>query len=91
LVTAASEGFSIPALSSSARTARRPASVLAEHDRVRAAQDAEQRPPAAAIVRGALDQARDLDELHRHAADPRHCRHRPRRREGVVAGSDLDA
>jgi hypothetical protein len=64
---------------------------VAEHHRVCAAQHAEQRAPAAAVLGGAGDQARDLDELHANAANERDGRHRPRGRERVVAGLDLDA
>ena len=66
------------------------ARAAAVDDRVDRAQDAEQRPAAAPIVRGAADQARDLDQLDEHAADPGQRRHRPERGERVVAGLDLD-
>ena len=41
--------------------------VLAEDDRVGAAKHAEQRASASAILAGAGDQPRDLDQLHEHA------------------------
>ena len=58
----------------SARTARSSRGVGAGpgavDDRVGRAEDAEQRPAAAAVLGRALDQPRDLDELDEHAADP---------------------
>ena len=42
---------------------------VAEHDRVGAAQDAEQRLAAAAILGGTRNQAGDLDELHAAVVD----------------------
>src|SRR6185295_13523424 len=62
----------------------------AVHDGVGGAEHAEQRPAAAAVLVGALDQPRDLDQLDQHAADPGQGRHRTERGEGVVAGPDLD-
>ena len=59
-------------------------------DPIGRAQDAEQRPTAAAILRGAFDEPRDLDELQQDAADPGQRRDRPERRERVVPGLDLD-
>ena len=93
-VSARSDGFSIPAAATSARTTSSADAALvgrpAEDDRVRVAEDAEQRPAAATVLVGALDQPRDLDELHEHAADPRQRGHGAQRREGVVARLDLD-
>ena len=63
---------------------------VAENDPVRAAQDAEQRAPAAPVLGGPFDQTRDLDELEEHAANPCERWDGPRRRERVVAGFDLD-
>ncbi len=62
----------------------------AVHDRISRAQDAEQRPSPTAVVVGALDEPRDLDELDEDAPDPGECRGRPKRRERVVARLDLD-
>src|SRR4029077_10621322 len=59
-------------------------------DRVRATEDAEQRAAAAAVLVRAPDQARALAQLDEAAADPRQRRHRPRGRERVLAGLDLD-
>ena len=58
--------------------------------RPRTAEDAEQRPTAAAVLVRALDQPRDLHELDEHAADPGERGHRAERRERVVARPDLD-
>jgi len=63
---------------------------VAPEDRIGVAKDTEQRATAAAIAGGALDQARDLDQLDEHAAEAGRRRDRPRRRERVVAGADLD-
>ena len=50
---------------------------LAEHDAVRTAQDAEQRPASTAVLVRALDETGDLDELYQDAADASRGRHRP--------------
>ena len=65
--------------------------VVAEDDRVGAAQDADQRASAAAVLARPRDQPGDLDQLDQDAVDPGQRRHRPRGRERVVAGLDLDA
>ena len=69
------------------RIGARPAAV---DDRVDRPQHAEQRPAAAPVVGRTADQPGDLDELDEDAADPGQRRHRPERRERVVAGLDLD-
>ena len=83
-----------PARSTSARTAEHlgesPDCAHAVDDRIGRAQHAEQRPAATAVVGRTLDEPGDLDQLHQHAADARQRRHRPQRRERVVAGLDLD-
>ena len=88
------DGLSISAAATSSSTVSSsvgsPIGAHAVDDRVGRAKDTEQRPPAPAIVARAGNQARDLDELHEHAADPRQRRHRPERREGVIARLDLD-
>ena len=93
-VAAMNAGFSIPAsgdlVEDHAELARVAAGSRAVDDRVGGAQHAEQRPAAAAVLVRALDQARDLDQLDEHAADPRQRGHRPERGERVVAGPDLD-
>ena len=43
-------------------------------DRVGGAEHAEQRPSPAAVLGRTLDEARDLDQLDEHAADPRQRR-----------------
>ena len=63
---------------------------MAKEDCISATEHAEERPCAAATRGRALDQAWDLDQLHEHAANPSQRRHRPRRRERVGAGLDLD-
>ena len=92
--TARTAGLSMPAAPPRRRTvASSPGSAPARRavdDRIGRAKDAEQRPATAAIVGGALDQPRDLDELDEDAADPRQRRNRAERRERVVAGLDLD-
>ena len=87
-------GFSIPATRDLVQdgpelrgVGARPGAV---DDRVRRAEHAEQRAPAATVLVGALDQARDLDQLDQHAADPRERGNRAQGRERVVAGPDLD-
>ena len=59
-------------------------------DRVGRAEDAQQRAATAPVLRGARDEPGDLYELDEHAADPGQRRHRPERRERVVARLDLD-
>src|SRR5512133_4104207 len=63
---------------------------VTEEDRVRVAEHAEQRTAAAAVLRGSLDQAGDLDELDEHAAQARRRRDRTCRGERIVGGADLD-
>jgi hypothetical protein len=63
---------------------------VAPEDRVRVAEDTEQRPAASAIFGRSLDQARNLDELDEHAAEAGSRRYRTRGGERVVAGADLD-
>src|SRR5262249_8867560 len=53
--------------------------------------NAEQRLAAAAILGGTRDQAGDLDQLHAAVVDVGDRGRRPRGRERVVAGFDLDA
>ena len=93
-VAARNAGLSIPAAATSARTASSsvtsPVRANAVHDRVGATEHAEQRPATATVVRGALDEPRDLHELDKDAPDPGQRRHRAERRERVVAGLDLD-
>ena len=92
--TARNAGLSMPAAATSARDDRELGRIGARagavDDRVGRAQDAEQRPAAAAVLGRALDQPRDLDELDEDAADPGQRRDRAQRRERVVAGLDLD-
>ncbi len=69
---------------------RRRARRVAEHDRVRVPEDAEQCAPSAPVLVRAFDQAGDLDELNEDAADAGEGGNGSRRREGVVARLDLD-
>ncbi len=62
----------------------------AVHDRVGGPEHPEQRPSPATVVRRALDQPGDLDELDENPADPGQGRGRTERRERVVTGLDLD-
>jgi hypothetical protein len=64
--------------------------LVAQHDGVGTPKNAEKGSTAAAALGGPFDQAGDLDELDQHPFDSRQRRNRPRRREGVVAGLDLD-
>ena len=93
-VAATIAGFSDPAIETSARTISRSAGSAsaagAEDDRVRGAEHAEQRPAAAPAVGGALDEARDLDQLDQHALDPGHGGNGAERREREVARLDPD-
>src|SRR5204862_7960447 len=63
----------------------------AEAHGVRPAEDSEQRTSAPTVVASAHEETGDLDELHGHAVDAGDRGNRPRRRERVVPGLDLDA
>ena len=59
-------------------------------DGVRGTEDAEERAATAAVVGRPADEPGDLDELDEDATDARQGGHGTERREGVVAGLDLD-